>query len=198
MKIIIGCSPNSKHTSDRSLNRASDLNQRYVRNTMTTVKPILFERWAEFGVLFTLFYSLFWVLGGAFQSCSWVYGKSPLRIRNKNTKSCELAATSHPGVKGWELVEWQCTHSILPVHDSATIHIHLYNNHIYNDHIRERASTWGVSFRISFTHSPWLHESHPTSEPEQHRKHGICLRMKTRILFNFVVSSSESQNPSSE
>lgn len=29
--------------------------------------------------------------------------------------------------------------------NSATIHIHLYNNHIYSTHIRERAtSTWGV------------------------------------------------------
>lgn len=129
----------------------------YMRNTKTTVKPIfIWELSSDFGVLFTSFYSLFWVLGVAFlvlQLCIW---QSPLRIRNKNTKSCGLTAASHPG-------EWKVgsllsdsVHRVFYLYNnSATIHIHLYNNHIYSDHIRERASTWGVSSIISFTHSPW-------------------------------------------
>lgn len=44
-------------------------------------------------------------------------------------------------VKGGGLLSGS-VHTVFHLYNnSATIHIHLYNNHIYSDHIRERDST---------------------------------------------------------
>lgn len=129
----------------------------YVRNTKTTVKPIFYlrvELWF-WGIIYIIVFS---VLSSGWcilvpQLRIW---QSPLRIRNKNTKSCGLTATSHPEEwKAGSLLSDSVRTVFYLYNNSATIHIHLYNNYIYSDHIRERASTWGVSSIISFTHSPW-------------------------------------------